>query len=182
MGRFEQGWQEPLKINYFEKQSDTQAYCGDKEKIYYGIYVPSKNAILTHRLMDHGGLAGLGTLFHEITHHFVRMNYSNPPAWFNEGLTSFLSEQTRIVNGKLSLGHPNPWREQALRDMIENGNVIDVCYYTTLDEESFYADRKNYHPLRAMFYWLYVNRQSNGLYGHCETKRLRIVRTRTDDG
>ncbi|MEN6307594.1 MAG: hypothetical protein ABFD91_07555 [Anaerohalosphaeraceae bacterium] len=156
-GYFEQGWQQPLTIYYFEKQSDTQAYLGGAEKIYYGIYIPSKNAIFTHRIMDDGSLAGLGTLFHEITHHFVRINYTNPPSWFDEGLTSFLSEQTRIVNGKVSLGHPNPWREQALRDMIESGAAIDVRYYTSLNGEKFYADRKNYHPLRALFYWMYMN-------------------------
>ncbi len=151
---FDVGWDDPLLIYYFEKQSDTQAHLGNRQKIHYGVYIPKENAIYTHRVMDKGGLAGLGTLFHEVTHHFVRLNYKNPPAWFNEGLTCFLSEQSRLVNGVLKVGHPNLWREQALREMINSGISIDVRYYMALDTPSFYKDRKNYHPLRALFYWV----------------------------
>ncbi|MHC4288748.1 MAG: tetratricopeptide repeat protein [Planctomycetota bacterium] len=152
---FGNGWDRPLSIYYFENQSDTQAYFGDQQKIYYGLYMPSKNAIYTHRKMDKGGLAGLGTVFHEITHHFVRLNFNNPPTWFNEGITCFLSEQSRLVKGHLKVGHPNLWREQALREMIESGMTIDVKYYTSLNGDAFYQDRKNYHPIRALFYWIY---------------------------
>ncbi len=153
---FEAGWSEPLSIYYFEKQSDTQQYLGDGHKVYYGLYDPKRNAIFTHRVMDAGGLAGLGTVFHEITHHFVRLNYNNPPTWFNEGLTCFLSEQSRLVKDYLNIGHPNLWREKALRQMIETGTEIDIRYYTGLSTTEFYAERKNYHPVRALFYWIYT--------------------------
>lgn len=152
---FKSGWDVPLTIYYYENQSDTQAYFGDEQTIYYGIYVPDKNAIFTHRKMDSGDLAGMGTVFHEITHHFVRHNYVNPPTWFNEGLTSFLSEQSRLVKGYLNIGNPNLWREHALRGMIESGVSIDVKHYTSLNGNTFYDDRNNYHPLRALFYWIY---------------------------
>lgn len=152
---FDTGWDEPLKIYYFESQSDTQNYLGNDYKMHYGIYIPSRNAIFTHRKMDDGDLAGLGTVFHEITHHFVRHNYKNPPTWFNEGLTCFLSEQSRLIQGYLKIGHPNLWREHALREMIENGTVIDVRHYTKLNGDSFYRNRSNYHPVRALFYWVY---------------------------
>ncbi|MHC5162864.1 MAG: hypothetical protein ACYSO4_07085, partial [Planctomycetota bacterium] len=39
---FGNGWDRPLSIYYFENQSDTQAYFGDQQKIYYGLYMPSK--------------------------------------------------------------------------------------------------------------------------------------------
>lgn len=152
---FDKGWQEPLGIVYSRSQSDTQKLFGDKQKIYYGIYVPSKNAIYTHRYMDDGGTSGWGTLFHEITHHFVRMNFVKPPTWFNEGLTCILSEHARVVMGRLSLGRPNPWREHRLRDMLNGGYKVDVKHLTRMSNKEFDSSRDNYHPLRALFYFLY---------------------------
>ena len=105
--------------------------------------------------MDDGGRSGLGTLFHETTHHFVRLNYSNPPAWFNEGLATFLGEQPRIVKGKLTVGRPNPWRERILRDMIKDGQQIDVRHLISLSAKQFYKNKDNYHSVRALFYWLH---------------------------
>jgi tetratricopeptide (TPR) repeat protein len=106
--------------------------------------------------MDDGSLSGWGTLFHEVTHHFVELNYKNPPAWFNEGLACLFGEQTRAVKGKLLIGKPNPWREYALREMIENRENIDIRHLTTLSTKEFYGPgNKNYHPARALFYWLY---------------------------
>lgn len=155
---FAKGWTKPLKIYYREKQSDTQQLLnkhGHKLKAAFGHYMPSEPAVYTHQFMNNGGLAGLGTLFHELTHHFVALNYRKAPPWFNEGLATFLGEQTRIVQGKLTVGRPNPWRERILRDMIENGQRIDIRFLTTTTGHKFYKWKPGYHIARALFYWLH---------------------------
>jgi hypothetical protein len=159
---FAKGSKEPLKIYYLERQSDTQELYikhGHKGKIDYGRYIASGPAVYTHRLMDNGGQSGWGTLFHEITHHFVNLNYRKVPTWFNEGLTTFLGEQTRIVKGKLTVGRPNPWRERILRDMIENGQKVNVKLLISLSTgRKFHKWKPAYHVTRALFYWLYESK------------------------
>lgn len=157
-GYFSIGWESPLAIYYSKSQLDTQklmASFGHKDKVYYGVYVPSLNAIFTHRKMDSGVFSGVGTVFHEIVHCFVGLNYDRPATWFNEGLATFLGEQARCVNNRLALGYANPWREQALRKMIEDGEKIDVEKLASLSSRQFYSRRENYHPNRALFYFIY---------------------------
>ncbi|MHC4618716.1 MAG: tetratricopeptide repeat protein [Planctomycetota bacterium] len=157
---FRTGGVKRIKIYYSKTQADTQKLFykhGLNEKAYYGRYVAGVPAIYTHRLMDAGGPTGWGTLFHEITHHFVGLNHTHAPVWFNEGLACLLGEQTRIVKGRASIGHPNPWREHALRKMIEKGEKINVKHLTSLTPGQFHKRRENYHPARALFYWLHDN-------------------------
>ena len=155
---FSNGWDRPLDIYYSKSQGDTRkvlAGMGYKEEVYFGLYISELKAIFAHRQMDDGGLSGVGTLYHEIIHRFVELNYNKPPVWFNEGLATFFGEQTRCVSDKLTLGCANPWREQVLRGMIENGQKIDIKYLASLSESKFYEHRENYHPTRALFYWIY---------------------------
>ncbi len=157
---FKTGGEKRIIIYYSHTQADTQKLFdkhGLKEKAHYGRYVPAVPAIYTHQLMDTAGATGWGTLFHEITHHFIRLNFNDAPVWFDEGLACLLGEHTRIVKGKLNVGHPNPWREHELRKMIENGEQIDVRHLTSLSASEFHNRRENYHPARALFYWLYDN-------------------------
>ncbi|MHC4624088.1 MAG: tetratricopeptide repeat protein [Planctomycetota bacterium] len=190
---FRTGGAKRIKIYYSRTQADTQKLFykhGLNEQAHYGRYVAGVPAIYTHRLMNDGGQSGWGTLFHEITHHFVGLNYSYAPVWFNEGLACLLGEQTRIVKGRASIGHPNPWREHALRKMIENGEKIDVRHLTSLTADQFHKRRENYHPARALFYWLYdngyleeylqnVRRKGYGLSVLEQTvgKRFRVINT-----
>ena len=155
---FKIGWYEPLFIYYSKRQSDTRKLLekhGLDNDIGYGRYVDSIPAVYTHQLMDGGGGSGWGTLFHEMTHHFVKLNFKRAPAWFNEGLASFLGEQTRIVRGKLTVGLPNPWREQILRDKIENGFKPNVKRLCSMSSKRFYNWSVGYHFARALFYWLH---------------------------
>jgi tetratricopeptide (TPR) repeat protein len=155
---FQTGWQKPLTIYYCRMQSDTQQLLeknGHKLKVDYGFYDPGTPAVYTHQFMDNGELSGWGTLFHEITHHFIRLNYRNCPAWFSEGLACFLGEQTRIVKSKLTVGRPNPWREQILRDEIEKGHRPNIKRLFSSSSEQFYDWDLGYHFARALFYWLH---------------------------
>ncbi|MHC4744928.1 MAG: hypothetical protein ACYS8Z_23685, partial [Planctomycetota bacterium] len=115
----------------------------------YGLYRSDPPSIYTHRYLDAGGLTGWGTLFHEITHHLVAVNYPNAPPWFDEGLATILGEQARIAGGKVDLGKPNPWREHALREMIKKGFKIDVRTFLSLSRKDFANSTAIYHPVRA---------------------------------
>ena len=156
---FPKGWTKPLTIYYSLNESDTkQLYIKHGRKIKdvaRGRYISNESTIYTHRYMDDGGSNGLGTLFHEITHHFVHINFRNPPAWFNEGLACFLGEQARVIKGKVTLGHPNPWREQKLRDYTEKRKKYSVKYLTSATDMQFYRRKDSYHYVRALFYWIY---------------------------
>jgi len=156
---FDRGWgaKRPLKIYYLVNESDTQELLKKHGIDFegYGKYVASEQAVYTHQYLNNGVATGWGTVFHEITHHFVAQNYKNVPSWFNEGLATFFAEQTRIVKGKLTLGRPNPWRERELRNMIENGLQIDVKFLTSTTIAQFYSWKPAYHVDRALFYWLY---------------------------
>ena len=163
---FPQGFDQPLVIYYAKTQADTRRALrgtgvGD---VGYGLYlgtVPTlfggQPVLYTHRIMDGGGLSLWGTLFHEITHHFIQLNYGRCPAWFNEGLASFLGERTRIVKHTLTIGRANPWREQILRDLIDRGLQVDVNRLVSFSDEEFYRAKEGYHVSRAVFFWLYTH-------------------------
>jgi predicted negative regulator of RcsB-dependent stress response len=159
---FQTGWQKPLTIYYSKTQSDTQQLLnkhGHKIKVDYGFYESSIPAVYTHQFMNNGGLSGWGTLFHEITHHFIHLNYSGSPAWFNEGFACFLGEQTQIVKGKITVGRPNPWREQILRNEIEQGRRPNIKRLFSSSTEQFHDWDLGCHFARAFFYWLHETGQ-----------------------
>jgi tetratricopeptide (TPR) repeat protein len=159
---FQTGWAKPLTIYYSRTQSDTQQLLdknGHKIKVDYGFYESGTPAVYTHQFMDNGELSGWGTFFHEITHHFIQLNYRSPPAWFNEGLACFLGEQTRIVKGKMTVGRPNPWREQILRNEIEQDRRPNIKRLFSSSTEQFYDWDLGCHFARAFFYWLHETGQ-----------------------
>jgi len=163
---FARGFDRPLAIYYSGTASETQkllARFGEDTDVGYGRYFElirtpqgAEPAVFTQRWMDDGSPAGWGSLQHEITHHFVALNFNDPPTWFDEGLACFLGERTRVVAGRATFGRPNPWREQALRNRIEGGTRVDVRQLMSLNGEAFYRSPVGYHLARALFYWLYA--------------------------
>ena len=159
---FQTDWQKPLTIYYSKTQSDTQQLLnkhGHEAEVGYGHYESSIPAVYTHQFMNNGELSGWDTLFREITHHFIQLNYRDPPAWFDEGLACFLGEQTQIVKGKLIAGRPNPWREQILRNKIEEGRRPNVKRLFSSSTEQFNDWDLGCHFARAFFYWLHETGQ-----------------------
>lgn len=157
---FLRSWQEPLLIYYSRTQSDTQELLnehGHRYKVGSGYYARKMPAVYSHQIMDNGRRTTWGHLFHEITHHFIRLNYDKPPAWFNEGLASFLGEQTQIVNKRITVGRPDPWREQILRDKIEEGLRPNIKRLFSTSNEQFNNWDLGCHFARAFFYWMHEN-------------------------
>lgn len=162
MRYFQTGWQKPLTIYYSRTQSDTQQLLsnnGFEAKVEHGFYEPNTPAVYTHQFMNNGELNDRSTLFHEITHHFVQLNYRDCPAWFDEGLACFLGEQTQIVRGKLTMARPNPWREQILRNEIEQGRRPNIKRLLSSSTEQFRDWDLGCHFARAFFYWLHETGQ-----------------------
>jgi tetratricopeptide (TPR) repeat protein len=155
---FQTGWEQPLTIYYSKTQSDTQQLLnknGHKIKVDDGFYDSDTLAVYTHQFMNDGVVNGWGTIFHEITHHFIHLNYRDCPAWFNEGLACFLGEQTQIVKGKLTVGNPSPSREQILRNNIEQGRRPNIRRLCSSSKEQFNEWDLGCHFSRALFYWLH---------------------------
>jgi len=154
--------QKPLIIHYSKTQADTQKLFnehGHKIDSGYGYYASSIPAIYAHQFMNNGQRSGFGTLFRGITYHFIALNYSDPPAWFNEGLGSFLGGQTQIVRGELTVTGPNPHRGQVLRDKIEKGVRPNVKFLLSTSTRQFYNWSVGRHFAEALFYWLHESGQ-----------------------
>lgn len=159
---FRTGGGKTLTIYYSKTQSGTFKLLrehGHKEKAHRSYYIRDKAAIYTHRFAKQGGIIDIGTLFHEITHHFVWANFKDPPAWFNEGLACFFGDETRIVKGKVKVGEPNPWRERELKERIEKGIKPNLKRLLVMTRKQLYNWPVGYHFSRALFYWLYENRK-----------------------
>jgi tetratricopeptide (TPR) repeat protein len=159
---FQTGGGKPLTIYYSKTQSETFQLLrkhGHKTEAHSSYYVPNEAAIYTHRLTNEGVILEIGTLFHEITHHFVSSNFKDPPAWFNEGLACFLGDETRIVKGGIKVGEPSPKREEELKERTEKGIKPNLKRLFPMTQKQLYDWPIGYNFSRALFYWLYENRK-----------------------
>ena len=118
----------------------------------YGYYSEPDHALVMN--IATGG----GTLVHEIVHPFVRANFPDCPAWFNEGLGS-LYEACRDRGGHID-GLPN-WRLPGLQRAIEKGSVPSFEHLTQTTDDEFYGEDPgtNYSEARYLLYYL----QEHGL-------------------
>jgi hypothetical protein len=101
---------------------------------------------------------GGGTLVHEIVHPFMKANFPECPAWFNEGLAS-LYEQCGEKDGRM-YGYTN-WRLKGLQIAIDAGDLPPFQELTSTDDIAFYTDDRhtNYAQARYLCYYL----QEHGL-------------------
>jgi hypothetical protein len=118
----------------------------------FGYYSPRDRALIMN--IATGG----GTLVHEIVHPFMRANFPQCPAWFNEGLGS-LYEQSAERDGHI-VGLTN-WRLAGLQKAIQAGNVPSFASLLETDDDAFYGHDPgtNYAQARYLCYYL----QENGL-------------------
>jgi hypothetical protein len=114
---------------------------GDAPTTPFGYFSDTHHALIMN--IDTGG----GTLVHEIVHPFVRANFPECPAWFNEGLGS-LYEQCRDKGGHIR-GDIN-WRLPALEKAIRAGRIISFPKLMAMSEAEFYGGSSN--PAYSQFY------------------------------
>ncbi len=125
---------------------------GDSPSTPYGYYSETHNALIMN--IETGG----GTLVHEIVHPFIRANFPNCPAWFNEGLAS-LYEQSSERKGKI-LGLTN-WRLKGLKEAIRRGNTVPFEKLLSTSTNQFYNDSRGVHYAQARYLCYYL--QEKGL-------------------
>jgi hypothetical protein len=153
-----------LKRDYFEQDPadiidiwlfrDKESYERNTKTLFntepttpFGFFSAENNALLMNIA------TGSGTLVHEIVHPFVRANFPQCPAWFNEGLGS-LYEQCEDRDGQIH-GLTN-WRLRGLQEAIAAKEVPTFEALTSLSEEGFYGkdSGRNYAQARYLCYYL----------------------------
>jgi len=119
----------------------------DKPATPYGYSSPKHKALIMNIQ------TGTGTLVHEIVHPFIRTNFPNCPAWFNEGLASLYEQCTE--KGKLIIGLTN-WRLPGLQDAIKERSLPSFKQLTATSEYEFYKKDPgtNYAQARYLCYYL----------------------------
>jgi len=122
----------------------------------FGYYSAEQRALIMN--IATGG----GTLVHEIVHPFMRANFPECPAWFNEGLAS-LYEQAAEKQGRIR-GKIN-WRYKGLEAAIKEGRTIPFAQLTALSESEFYggSNSTNYNQHYAQARYLCYYLQEKGL-------------------
>lgn len=115
-----------------------------------------------HRALIMNIATGGGTLVHEIVHPFMRANFPDCPAWFNEGLAS-LYEQASDKQGRI-YGNIN-WRFKGLEQAIQAGKLISFQQLMEMSESEFYggANSTNYNQHYGQARYLCYYLQEKGL-------------------
>jgi hypothetical protein len=158
---FERDPKEILTIWLFK---DDESYRTTAKRIFgsepttpYGYYSAADKALVMN--ISTGG----GTLVHEIVHPFVRSNFPNCPAWFNEGLGS-LFEQSDERNGHI-VGKTN-WRLRGLQLAIRDKKVRTFRDLTATSDGEFYTrdEGTNYAQARYLCYYLQEHGELSKFY------------------
>jgi hypothetical protein len=158
-----------LKAEYFDRDPDeildvwlfkdrasyernAKRFFGSVPGTPYGYYSPGAKALVMN--ISTGG----GTLVHEIVHPFVRANFSECPAWLNEGLGS-LYEQSAQRDGRI-VGLTN-WRLAGLQRAIRAKRLLIFRDLTKTTDDEFYDDDRGEHYAQARYLCYYL--QEKGL-------------------
>jgi hypothetical protein len=124
---------------------------GDTPTTPFGYYSAEAHALVMNIS------TGSGTLVHEIVHPFVRANFPDCPAWFNEGLAS-LYEASADRDGHIR-GLIN-WRFKGLEKAIKDGKTLSFQELTSINDAEFYGGSNNagysqyYAQARYLCYYL----------------------------
>lgn len=125
----------------------TRALFDETPDTPYGYYSPRHKALIMN--IATGG----GTLVHEIVHPFMRTNFPECPAWFNEGLGSLYEQSSS--RGEHIVGLTN-WRLEGLQEMLRLDRVPPFERLMATTDEEFYQEDpgSNYAQARYLLYYL----------------------------
>lgn len=128
-------------------EKNTLELFNDRPTTPFGFYSDANEALIMN--IATGG----GTLVHEIVHPFMRVNFPDCPAWFNEGLGS-LYEQSSERDGRI-VGLTN-WRLAGLKSEIAGKSLPSFDDLLTTTSDEFYGGRRgdNYAQARYLCYYL----------------------------
>lgn len=134
-------------------ETHTLALFGDEPTTPYGYYSPADKALIMN--IATGG----GTLVHEIVHPFMRTNFPQCPAWFNEGLGS-LYEQAAERNGHI-VGLTN-WRLPILQAAIRGDTVLSFEQLAVTTNTAFYEKDRGTNYARSRYVLYYLQERPGG--------------------
>jgi hypothetical protein len=118
----------------------------------YGFYKISKNVIVVRYV------SWKGSILHEITHRFIKADFSNAPSWFEEGFAS-LNEKSTFKNGNL-LGEFS-FRILPLRRAINEDTYTGIKHLMETDDDELYGNRTSYYYAQSRYLLMYL--QEKGL-------------------
>jgi len=125
-----------------------------------GLYQPGEDKDYVVMRLDSEGENPFHTLYHEYTHALLRLNFSNLPLWFNEGLAEFFGNSTlgdkEIRTGTIDPGHlyllnqsklipietllevdhNSPYYHESNRASVFYAESWAVVHYLMLDEDA----------------------------------------------
>jgi len=125
----------------------TREIFGDNPSTPFGYYSETHNALVMN--IETGG----GTLVHEIVHPFLRANFPECPAWFNEGLAS-LYEQSSERGGRIR-GLTN-WRLKGLQEAIRGKKTVPLQQLLSTSTSQFYGGSSGLHYAQARYLCYYL--------------------------
>jgi hypothetical protein len=142
----------PITILLFKKYKTYAHWAkrlfNDTDVAYYGYFKPSTRTMV----MNIG--PGIGTLYHELTHALMAVDFPNVPDWFNEGLAS-LHEGAYVSRNRL-VGMVN-WRFPALRQALRKGKLRSLADLVAKDD--FYTYRVGMNYAQARHFALFMQRR-----------------------
>lgn len=149
---------EPIDIWLFRDKDSYEQHArslfNDSPSSRFGYYSAGHHALIMN--ISTGG----GTLVHEIVHPFMRANFPDCPAWFNEGLASLYEASTEKdghIHGLIN------WRFKGLEKAIHQKKTIPFEKLMALSETEFYGGADGYAEYYAQSRYLCYYLQQRGL-------------------
>ncbi|MHC4076354.1 MAG: tetratricopeptide repeat protein [Planctomycetota bacterium] len=149
---FRRSWSSGRDLTIYYTQSES-------ESLQLSILTTQKRACYLYRLDANSQSLGWTGLFRGITKHFIDVNYEDAPSWFREGLSTFFSEQGKIVNDQLVIESAEPGSSAFLKEEIEQGRRPSIKRLFSSTSEQFENWQLGRHFAASFFYWLYQNKQ-----------------------
>ena len=144
----------PSKILTIWLFGDAKTYKAGAKKITgndagtpYGFFSSSTDSLVMN--IATGG----GTLVHEMFHAFIPNNFSECPAWFNEGAASLYEQCGEREKG--IVGFTN-WRLAGLKTAIKNGRTRTFKSLTGTSTNEFYGVGSGVHYAQSRYLCYYL--------------------------
>lgn len=131
-------------------ERSVKALTGESPSTPYGFYSSRHQGLFMN--IATGG----GTLVHELVHPYVEADFTDAPAWLNEGLGS-LFEQSGELDGHI-VGRTN-WRLAGLQHAIDAAQVPTFEALTHLGDTEFYGEGSGTHYAQARYLMYYLQEQ-----------------------
>lgn len=118
----------------------------------YGFFKISKNVIVIRYV------SWKGSIFHEVTHRFIKADFPDAPSWFDEGFAS-LNEKAIFKNGNLIAEFS--LRIIPLRRSMEDKTYTGLKHLMETNDEELYGKRTSFYYGQSRYLLMYL--QEEGL-------------------